>query len=297
MAANNPYLIGALIMAFVLMLGATYFTRKREQELALERMFGDNEESAIKDKKPFAPKWERLAKQAGLNSTGLEITLWGVLCCAVVWLVGFLIVGRPLLAVLFAPLGMFIPVGYLKSRIRQREQKMRESMKDSFLYIANLLRSGSSLGIALSMVADKAEEPLRTVLQRAKREIGLGVPVIGVLETIEPFIPVAEYRHFLLSAQIQTQTGGDLAELIDEVVVDMEDEDNRRGQLKSLTTQGRLTGNIVGGLPFVSIVVLRLISPTYFDPLLNSAGGTLLFVSMLLLVVSGFFVIRRICYA
>ena len=93
---------------------------------------------------------------------------------------------------------------------------------------------------------------------------------------------------------VQQSTGGNLAEILDNVAHTMRERIRIRGEIKTLTTQQMLTGFIIGGLPFVIGVPVQLINPDYMTPLFTETVGNVMLGGAVVLEFFGILLIRKI---
>ena len=107
-------------------------------------------------------------------------------------------------------------------------------------------------------------------------------------------IPLPDVSFLVTAILVQKETGGNLAEVLDKTAIVIRERFRLRGQLRVYTAQGRLTGWILAGLPFIMFVLLNIVNPAYMRILITDpAGRTLIYVGIVLMVVGGW-VIRKV---
>jgi tight adherence protein B len=103
-----------------------------------------------------------------------------------------------------------------------------------------------------------------------------------------------DFEHVALVAALQRETGGNTAEVIDSVTETIRERLDLRRLVRTLTAQGRLSGWIVTALPVALLVIVSLINPHYIHPLFHRTAGVIALSMAAVMLVAGFFVIRRI---
>jgi tight adherence protein B len=100
---------------------------------------------------------------------------------------------------------------------------------------------------------------------------------------------------------IQHQVGGNLAEILDSIAFTIRERIRIKGEIRTLTAQQRLSGYVVGGLPFFLAFFIFVAAPKFFDPMFVSPPdvigiplGLILFLIAIMAMGAGFFFIRKI---
>jgi tight adherence protein B len=139
---------------------------------------------------------------------------------------------------------------------------------DSVTAIASALRSGRSLGQALTAAADEAGDPLSTILTGTAHAATLGVPMDEALDRFAGAVGGSDVRLVSGVLKVHRRTGGALAASLDDVARTLADRREAARELRSLTAQARLSAAILGLLPlgfflFLSVVARRDIESAY----------------------------------
>jgi tight adherence protein B len=93
---------------------------------------------------------------------------------------------------------------------------------------------------------------------------------------------------------IQRTVGGNLAEILDNVAHTMRERERIRGEIRTLTSQQRMTGYVIGGIPVGLALIFSVISPSFISLLFTESLGRMMLGGAVGLEVIGFFVISRI---
>jgi tight adherence protein B len=239
--------------------------------------------------------WPQMVEQvelAGIRRAPAQvvsITLVGTL--ALFWLA--LIAQRPLAAVilLFTPLAVRT---WVRMRVRRRRVLFADQLADNLQVIASAMRAGHSFDGGLAVAAEDAAEPIRGELRRVVSDIRLGVPVLEAMNGVGRRMDSREFEQIGVVVELQRESGGNTAELLDRTVETLRHRDELRRLTASLTGQGKMGGVIVTALPVASALVLSLLSPGYLKPMIDRPVGQVLMVMAGLMVCLGWLVIRKI---
>jgi tight adherence protein B len=160
--------------------------------------------------------------------------------------------------------------------------------------LASALRAGHSFVGALAVVATDAPEPAQREFRRVVADDQLGVPIDESLRDVARRMESTELEQVGLLAELQRESGGNMAEVLDTVVETIRDRFDLRRLVKTLTAQGRMARWILTCLPVFLAVVISLLNPAYMAPLFTTKPGQVLVAIAVVMVVGGSLVIKRI---
>ena len=183
---------------------------------------------------------------------------------------------------------------YLSYRKTRRRRAFDNQLGETITLLSNALKAGYSFAQAMSTVSRSAGPPIGDEFARATREIALGV---GVDEALNNMVArnVSEDFDFLVTAvQIQRVVGGNLAEILDTIAYTIRERVRIQGEIRTLTAQARMSGNIIFILPIALAAVLYFISPDYFQPMFHRVGGWIMMGVGFFFMCVGYGLIRKI---
>jgi tight adherence protein B len=221
----------------------------------------------------------------------------------VLFLLGFVVpsLGHPLILLLGLLVGFFIPRLFLGWRKGGRLKAFNKQLPDTVTLIANALRAGSSFLQAIELVVRESRPPISTEFGRVIREVNLGLPFDLAMENMVTRVKSEDFELMATAISIQHQVGGNLAEILDSIAFTIRERIRIKGEIRTLTAQQRLSGYVVGGLPFFLALFIFVAAPTFFDPMFKAPPdvlgiplGVILFALAVLGMGGGFFFIRRI---
>jgi tight adherence protein B len=221
----------------------------------------------------------------------------------VMFLVGFVVpsLQNPLVLLLGLVLGFMAPRLWLGRRKSSRLKAFNKQLPDTITLIANALRAGSSFLQAIELVVRESRPPISTEFGRVIREVNLGLPFDVALENMVRRVKSEDFELMATAIAIQHQVGGNLAEILDSIAFTIRERIRIKGEIRTLTAQQRMSGYVVGGLPFFLALFIYLAAPTFFNPMfakppdvLGIPLGIILLLIALLAMGAGFFFIRKI---
>jgi tight adherence protein B len=203
-------------------------------------------------------------------------------------------------------LAAFIHIPILKMKRSMRVNKFVLQLGEFLILITNSLRSGQTFLQGVDVASKDSPNPIGMEFRLLLKETNLGIPVETAFNNMLIRVPSEDLKIVMSAFSIQRNVGGNLADIMDQVAVMIRQRITIQGQIKVLTAQGKLSGAIVGLLPFGLAAVISLISYDYMSKLWTPrTGDNLPFVSRyagffligmgLFLESLGCFVIYKIC--
>jgi tight adherence protein B len=107
-------------------------------------------------------------------------------------------------------------------------------------------------------------------------------------------LDLPDFNFFVTSVVIQRQTGGDLAEILDNIAKMVRSRIQLKMQVRALTSEGRATGAVLTALPLIIFVAMMILNPKYVSVLLTTGTGQVMTAVSIVLIVVGQLMIRRI---
>ena len=166
-----------------------------------------------------------------------------------------------------------VPYVYVKVKYNRQVKLITEQFPDALELLTSTLRSGQAFTTGLMTVAEEMPDPISTEFRRTFEEQNYGVPMSDALQHMAERIGTMDTDFFVTAVNIQRETGGNLAEILDNLGKTIRERFQLLGHIKSLTAQGKLSGFIVGLMPIGIGVLLTILNPGYMDQLFNSDLG------------------------
>jgi tight adherence protein B len=199
--------------------------------------------------------------------------------------------GTAIVVGLLTPL---VPYLYLCRAAEKRLRAFEEAFPEAIDLMARALRTGHALTATLAMIAEEVPDPVRSEFRLLYEQQNYGLALPHVLKSFAARTPLIDVRLFVTAVLTQRETGGNLAEILDNLASVTRDRFRVRRQLRVLTAQGRMTGWILACFPLGLALVLYLINPSHMTAFLNDPMGIRMLQIAAVLQVAGTVAIRRI---
>ena len=187
-----------------------------------------------------------------------------------------------------------LPYFYVKFKKHQRMKAFAEEFPDALDLLVSALRAGLSFSAAMQIVAEESPEPVRTEFAVTVEEQSLGLEFRETMFNLTRRVDSLDLRFFVTAVILQRDTGGNLAEILENTSKLIRDRFRILGDIQTFTAQGRLTGMILLGLPLSISVFMYVMTPDYFKPMIESEAGRMALYFAAFLQLLGAVVIRKI---
>lgn len=154
-------------------------------------------------------------------------------------------------------------------RLRQFEEHFPEALD----LLGRAIRAGHAFTTGLEMIGKETAEPVAGEFRTAFEEQNFGLPLRDALLNMSERIPLIDVRFFVTALLIQKETGGNLAEILDNLSHVIRDRFRIYREVRVRTAQGRLTAGILIALPIFMMIVLSALNPHYMGVLFEDPKG------------------------
>ena len=221
----------------------------------------------------WATRLRQFVAQAGVKiKPGKLLLVSGVVAlCADLGLQHFY--PNPFLPPLAAAVGAMIPlfaIGIIRSR---RLHAFEKAFPEAIDLLGRAVRAGHAFTTGLEMIATELPQPLAGEFRTAYDEQNFGLPLREALLNLCERIPLIDVRFFVTALLVQKETGGNLAEILDNLSHVIRERFKILGEVRTRTAQGRLTAAILIALPPAMMLMLRSVNPDYIKPLFDDPMG------------------------
>ena len=191
-------------------------------------------------------------------------------------------------------LGFFLPYAYASHMRTKRFAKFEEKFPEAIDTLARAVRAGHAFTTALEMIATELAEPVASEFRQLYEEQKFGLPVRDALINLTERVPLVDVKFFVTAVMLQRETGGNLAEILDNLSHIIRERFKILRQVRVHTAQGRLTMVLLMALPPTIVVTMLILNPGFIQPLFSDPLGHTLVVAGVTLQTLGYFVIRKI---
>ena len=224
----------------------------------------------------FVPKLQTLLDQADVDWSASQ-TLLNLCGLGALSGIGLAILQfSPLVAVGCGAAVVALPIFWLFGRRQRRLTKLTNQLPDVFDMMSQALRAGHSLAGAVQLIYEQMPPPIATEFAQVYHEQNLGIQIEDALKAMAERVDSLDVRFFVTAVMIQRQTGGDLAEVLDNISSVIRQRIELAGLVRGLTAEGRLSGWVLFALPSLVFAASWLLNPSYISILFEDPRGQMM---------------------
>ena len=187
-----------------------------------------------------------------------------------------------------------LPLWHILRKKRKRMEKFQSQLPEALDLVARALKAGQALSGALKMVADEMDDPIGDEFDKTLNEINFGVGVPEALKNLANRVDCLDLKFFVTAVVIQRETGGNLAEILENIAHIIRERFKLYGRIRILAAEGKLSAIILTGLPFLTAFVLLFANPEYIQILVRDPLGRVLAGAGISLMIFGIFSMKRL---
>jgi tight adherence protein B len=238
---------------------------------------------------------QELIDQAGLPWAPGQVVIaslaLGLAAFNVVW---YVLLPFRELAFAAGPGAAFLPILYLRWKRKRRIHAFEAQFPDSLQFIARAMRAGHAFSVSLEMLHKEFPDPLGGEFRRAFEEQNLGLPMDVALEKLAKRLPLMDTQFFVAAVVLQKRTGGNLAEILDNLSKLIRERFKLRGEIRTISAQGRMSSMVLTAIPVVVATMLYFVNRPHMMFFVEHEWGRLMAIIALAFVVAGFLIMGRI---
>lgn len=220
----------------------------------------------------FGQKWRKQLARANLKLTVAEFAASHLVSAGAAFTAGYIILfpGDIVMSVVAGLIGIFIPRIYVSRAISSRLIAFEEQLPDTLGLWVNALRSGYSVLQAMEAIAKDAPEPTKTEFIRVVKEVQLGIDMADALDHLLDRVDSDDLDLVITAVNINREVGGNLAEILEVISHTIRERIKLKGEIRVLTSQGRITGYLISFLPIGLALFLNVASPGYMGDMFSN---------------------------
>jgi len=236
----------------------------------------------------------RLIAQSGVRTTPGAIVLASLVLATGGTLAASLVIHQPLALPIFTVLGGVAPYAFLVNRRSSRLKRFEEQFPEALDLLSRGIRAGHAFQTAMGMVADELPEPVGPEFKKTFDQQNFGLPLRDALNELADRVSILDVRFFVTAVLIQRDTGGNLAEILDNLAHVVRERFKIRRQIRVHTAHGRFTGYVLLALPAALAVALSFINPEHMQLLFHEHMGQMMLIGAIVMQTVGYIWIRQV---
>jgi tight adherence protein B len=174
--------------------------------------------------------------------------------------------------------GVGVPISFMRFLRTQRIKKLSAQLPDALDLMVRSLRAGHPMNSALTLVAKEMPDPIGSEIGIVVDEMTYGLGFREALENLRLRIPAPDLHYFVVTINIQSGTGGNLAEVLENLSCVIRARYQMFAKIRALSAEGRISATILSTIPFLVLAAVWVTTPNYYasvidDPALPIIAG------------------------
>lgn len=187
-----------------------------------------------------------------------------------------------------------VPFFFLSMKRKRRMRKFERQLPDAMDLISRALKAGQAFTGGLQMVAQEFDDPIGPEFDKTFSQINLGASYQDALKSLAERVDCPDLKFFAISVIIQRQSGGNLAEILENISRLIRERFKLRGHVRALAAEGKFSAIILIALPFFIFLALTITSPDYVKVLITEELGKKLIFGSLFMMAIGVLIMKKI---
>ena len=236
----------------------------------------------------------RLIEQSGVVVAPSTIILASMMLALVCSIAALAFFKQPFVWPLAAVAGAMMPWLWLRHRRSSRMKRFEEQFPEALDLLSRAIRAGHAFQTAMGMCADELPAPVGAEFKRSFDQQNFGLPLKETLHELTERVPILDVKFFVTAVLIQRETGGNLAEILDNLAHVVRERFKILRQVRVHTAHGRFTGYVLMALPAALGIVLSFINPEHMDLLFRERMGQMMIFGAIVMQTIGYIWIRKV---
>lgn len=246
-----------------------------------------------------------LLPNIGLLRQRLERSGWPLkvgdylLICTSLWLVAafllWLILGHSVTINALAgfTIGFGFPHIIVGRQITKRTKKFSGLLPEALDLIVRGVRSGLPVSETMKTIAEEIADPVGSEFQHISDQMRIGVSMDEAMWSTAKRLQIPEFNFLVISMSIQQETGGNLAEILENLSTMVRRREQMRLKVKAMSSEARASAMIIGSLPFIMCALISFVNPSYMSTLFTDPRGWIMIAVGLASLLIGIFVMAK----
>ena len=245
-------------------------------------------------KMPRVSSLDRLLLKTGLPLNASTFLLGTLALAGIGTLLGMKLLPQASTAFGLGLLLLILPFVALKISEKKYYNRFMDQLPEALDLLARALRSGHALTSGLEMVSTEMDDPIKSEMGAAVDEINLGLTFQEAFENLCARVPSTDLRFFAIAILIQRETGGNIAEVLDNISRLIRERIQFARQVQALTAEGRYSAGVLICLPIVLFIYIYFVNYDYVSLLWTEDLGKMMLLGAFASQIIGAYLIKRI---
>lgn len=223
----------------------------------------------------------------------LTLALTGFLAGRMIQAASFPLVPGLLIIIPCIAASSMLPFMFLRYKRKKRFRKFEEQLPEALDLIARSLKAGHAFTSGLRLASEELDSPTGDEFEKTLNEINFGFSTLHALVNLTRRVPLDDLKFFAISVNLQRETGGNLAEILESLSRLIRERYKLNGHVRVLASQAKLSAHILFAVPFITALIIWLLNPHFFNALLENPSGKALLAAGVCWMIIGMLVMRK----
>jgi tight adherence protein B len=187
-----------------------------------------------------------------------------------------LLLGDWLLALPLLPVGLMLPRFLVRRRAVKRRTALEAQWAEALDLFVGSLRAGLGFLQGLESISREMADPMRDEIGQVLDQVAVGTSPVDALQEMTERVPSYDLALMVAAISVQRQTGGNLAEVLENLAATVRERRRVRGEVRALTTGPRVSSYVLAAIPSLLFVYFLGISKDYRHVMLGTTYGHVL---------------------
>ena len=243
---------------------------------------------------PRVSQVDRLLEQSGVTWTVSDLIVLSLIAPVLMGGLCLFLKIPLLLTLILMLLAVALPTLWVVNAKTKRLQRVDQQLPDALDLVGRALRAGHAFPTAMKMVGEEMSDPIADEFRVTFDEVNFGISMNEALMNLATRVPSTDLRYFVIAVLIQRETGGNLAELLDNISKIIRERMKLLGQIRVLSAEGKMSAWVLGLLPFGAAAMIQLTNPGFLAVLYTDPAGRKMVGTALVMMITGVYVMRKI---
>jgi tight adherence protein B len=243
---------------------------------------------------PALEPLRKTIEQAGYSILAYRVVLIAIAVSIVAAIVGWSMTHMILAAIGAAVVGFSLPFLKIWSARQKRMAAFEEQLPDAIDSMKRALKAGHPFGAAIKLIAEDMEDPIAREFELTFADINYGNDLRRAMLGLLQRVPSMTVMALVTSVLVQKETGGNLAEILEQISKVVRGRFRFQRRVKTLSAEGRMSAWILALLPFALFAMISITSPDYLPIMMEKEVGQQIIAISVMLGICGIFWIRKI---
>lgn len=196
-------------------------------------------------------------------------------------------------AVMAGCIGILVPIMILSMMATRRRRRVEQQFPIALDVFVRALKAGHPIASALVILTQEMEDPIGSEFGLVSDEIAYGAELTDALTEMAERWDLDDIRMFVVSLTVQNETGGNLAEILENLSVVIRARASLFLKVRALSAEGRMTGWLLTCLPIFAFVGMFMVNPEFYLSVAEERSFVIGFISLMVMYLLGFLMIRK----